>query len=137
MMARTLIVTVVLTLLAAGAFAAQTTLTDKAGEYTVSATFQKSGPAVGGNDLLITVKDPSGKEVTDAKIAIEYFMTQKQSATQKSLEMPYHGGKAGGDITTGGYRTKLDITMPGPWNLVVKLTRAGKTETARLHLNVK
>jgi len=137
MMVRTLIVAVVLTLLAAGALAAQTPLTGKAGEYEISATFQKGGPLVGTNDLLITIKDPSGQDITDAKVAVEYFMTQKQSATRKSVEMPYHGGRAEGDIVASGYRAKLEINMPGPWNLVVKVTRAGKTETARLHVNVR
>lgn len=131
-----LILIMVVMLVATGvALAKDVELKEKAGDYTVTAKFDKK-PFIGDNKLTVTVTDVSGRAVTDANVKVEYYMKERMSATRKTVEMPYHRAKVEAAAQEGGYRAEVDLYMAGPWHMEVKVTRNGKTSTAKFFINV-
>ncbi len=120
---------VVLLSLAVAAHAA-TTVTKKAGDYTVDVTMDKNPPVTGKNAVDIAVKDKAGKAVTDAKVAVEYSMPAMPG-------MPAMNYKSTAELKGEKYRAVIEPSMAGAWNIAVKIARGGKTETAKLTIDVK
>jgi hypothetical protein len=117
-------------LLSVGIVCAANTTTKKAGEYTVEVTIDKNPPVAGKNNVDIVVKDETGKAVTDAKVMVEYSMPAMPG-------MPPMNYKANAALKSDRYKTVIELSMAGPWNLAVKVSRNGKTDTARLTLDAK
>lgn len=125
-------------LLAAGSvFAKDAVMTGKAGDYTVEARLEKMPPVTGENTLTVRIKDAAGNPVTDKKVEVEYFMTEKMSPTRKSIEMPYMKSEAGATVQDSAYKSKLDFSMAGPWNITLKIADGEKAQKAKFHVNVK
>jgi len=123
-------------LMAGVVYAQDNVITKKAGDYTVTANFDKTPPTVGENNLLITIKDQAGKAITDAAVKVNYYMSEKASGTRKSIEMPYMGTTTAATVKAQGYNAKLNFTMPGRWVISVKITRSGKDQTVDLFINL-
>jgi hypothetical protein len=119
----------VLLLVAGFAFAA-TTITKKAGDYTVDATIDRNPPVTGKNNVDIRVSDKTGKAVTDAKVLVEYSMPAMPG-------MPPMNYKSEAALKGEVYRAVITPSMAGPWNLAVKIARGGKTDTAKFTIDVK
>jgi hypothetical protein len=102
----------------------------KAGENTVTVTLEKDSPATGDNNITVAVKDPAGKAVTDVKVAIEYFMPAM-------MGMPAMNYKATPELKGDKYTGKLNFSMAGAWNVNVKVTRGGKSETIKRNVDVR
>jgi len=105
-------------------------VTKKAGEYTVVVTMDKNPPATGDNNLTVSVKDAGGAVVTDAKVSVEYSMP----AMPGMPPMKYSTGAA---LAGKEYRTKMNFSMSGSWNIVVKVARGGKTSQARFTVDAR
>lgn len=136
-MKRLFVVALAMLLLAGVVYAKDTVVTKKAGGYTVDVSFEKAPPVTGVNELLVTMKDASGKEVTGARVKVEYFMNEKMSATRKSVEMLYMGSSAAAAPSGADYKASLDFSMPGQWHVVVKVTAKGKTSKADFFIKVQ
>jgi hypothetical protein len=106
------------------------TIAKKAGPYTVEMSMDKNPPVTGKNNADITVKDASGKAVTDAKVAVEYSMPAMPG-------MPAMNYKSEAELRGETYKAVISPSMAGSWNMAVKVSRAGKTETARFTIDVK
>lgn len=128
-MRRLTIVVVMLSLLVGVAYAANT-ITKKAGDYTVDVTIDKNPPVVGKNNVVIGVKDKTGKAVTDAKVVVELSMAPMPG-------MPAANYKSNAEVKGDRYKAVIEPSMSGPWNMAVKITRGGKTDTAKLTIDVK
>lgn len=128
-MRRLTIVVCVFALLVTVAHAANT-ITKKAGDLTVAVTIDKNPPVTGKNNMDITVKDASGKPVTDAKVTVEYSMPAMPG-------MPPMNYKSAAELKGETYKTTISPSMAGSWNIAVKVARAGKTETAKFTMDVK
>lgn len=124
----TIIVTILLAV--ASVVYAANTITKKAGDLTVAMTLDKNPPVTGKNNMDITVKDASGKPVTDAKVTVEYSMPAMPG-------MPPMNYKSAAELKGETYKAVISPSMAGPWNVAVKIARGGKTETAKLTLDVK
>lgn len=111
------------------AFAANT-ITKKAGEYTVDFSMDKNPPVMGKNNTYVAVKDKAGAAVTDAKVVVEYSMPAMSG-------MPAMNYKSTAELKGDKYVAVIEPSMSGSWNLAVKITRSGKTETAKFTLDVK
>ena len=121
----------VMLLFAAGvAYAKDYEVTRKAGEYTVEVKIDKNPPVVGDNNVSVEVKDASGKYVTDAKVLIDYGMPAMPG-------MPAMNYKADGELKGNEYKAKMNLSMSGSWNIAVKISRAGKTSTAKFTVDAK
>lgn len=136
-MKKLMVLMMALLLIAGTVYAKDAVMKGKAGNYTVEAQLEKTPPVVGENTLTVQIKDPSGKVVTDKKVEVEYFMTEKISPTRKSVEMPYMKSETAATPQEAGYKAKLNFSMAGPWNIAVKITDGEKVKRARFHVNVK
>jgi hypothetical protein len=105
-------------------------VTKKVEDYTVKIEIDKNPPVVGNNNLSIAIQDASGKNITDAKIKIEYSMPPMPG-------MPPVKYKADGALSGNGYKSKLDFSMAGGWNLDVQITRADKVKKVKFTVDVK
>lgn len=105
-------------------------LKKKAGELEVKLTLKQNPPVVGNNDVTVELKDSSGKAVTDAKVAVNYSMPAMPG-------MPPMNYKADAMFHGNQYHARMDLSMAGPWNIEVKVTRAGKTVSAKFNVDAK
>ncbi|MDA8078697.1 MAG: FixH family protein [Nitrospiraceae bacterium] len=128
---RKIAVTVLMILFVAGvAYAGNYEVRKKAGEYDVAVTIDKNPPVVGDNNITVAVKDASGRDVTDAKVKVDYSMPAMPG-------MPAMNYKADAELNGTGYKTKINLSMSGSWNVALKITRAGKTSTAKFTVDAK
>jgi hypothetical protein len=118
-------------LLCAGiALAKDYEVSKKAGEYNVEVKIDKNPPVVGDNTISIEVKDASGKYVTDAKVNVDYSMPAMPG-------MPPMNYKTGTELKGNAYKATMKLSMAGPWNIAVKVVRAGKTATAKFSIDAR
>jgi len=130
-MKRLIMVTMALFLITAGAaFGAGLEVKQKTGEYNVDIRMDKNPPVVGNNNMEIEVKDAAGKYVIDAKIKVDYSMPAMPG-------MPPMNYKT--DAVCGGqkYSAKMNLSMSGPWNIAVKITKGGKTSTVKFNVDAQ
>ncbi len=127
-MRKKIAVIILVLLFAAGiAFAKDYTATKSAGAYHVTMTIDKNPPVVGNNNFAISVKDASGKYITDAKVAVEYSMPAMPG-------MPAMSYKTDAVLSDNEYKGKFNLSMSGAWNIAVKISKGGKTVTAKFNV---
>ncbi|MBA4371758.1 MAG: hypothetical protein C0402_02725 [Thermodesulfovibrio sp.] len=102
----------------------------KAGEYDVAVSIDRNPPVVGDNNVNIDIRDAAGKSVTDAKIMVAYGMSAMPG-------MPAMDYKTEAELKGSGYRAKMNLSMSGPWNIVVKISRSGKTTSMKFTVDAK
>lgn len=129
-MKRVLVSTVVFLLIAGIAFAKDYEVTKKAGQYAVEVKIDKNPPVVGDNNISIEVKDESGNYVTDAKVVVSYSMPAMPG-------MPPMNYKEETKLSGNKYKAVMNLSMSGPWNIAVKITRTGKTSSAKFSIDVR
>jgi hypothetical protein len=93
-------------------------------------TMDKNPPITGKNNVDVAVTDKSGKAVTDAKVVVEYSMPAMAG-------MPAANYKANAELKGDVYKAVIEPSMAGGWNMAVKVSRGGKTDTAKYTLDVK
>jgi hypothetical protein len=122
-------VVVVLALFAVGlAYAEDFALAKKLGPYSVRINMDKNPPVVGANKMKIEIKDDTGAPVADAKVNVAYSMPGMPG-------MPPMNYKSDATFKGELYETKLDLSMPGSWNVAVKVSRAGKAGTIKFNVD--
>jgi hypothetical protein len=112
------------------AYAKDYEVAKKAGDYNVVVKIDKNPPVAGDNNVEIAVTDASGKAVTDATVVLNYSMPAMAG-------MPAMNYKADAKPSGSLYKTKVNYSMAGPWNNELKVTRAGKTQTAKFTVDAK
>lgn len=122
--------TLILLLIAGIAYAKDYEVKKRAGEYNVTAKIDKNPPVVGDNNITIEIKDASGKYVTDAKVKVEYSMPAMPG-------MPAMNYKTDAEIEGNEYKTKMNLSMSGAWNVAIKISRAGKTASLKLNVDAR
>ncbi|MFN3481009.1 MAG: FixH family protein, partial [Thermodesulfovibrionales bacterium] len=123
-------ITIILLMIGGIALAKDYEVKKKAGEYDVEVKIDKNPPVVGDNNMEIEVKDATGKYVTDAKVVVEYSMPAMPG-------MPPMHYKTDASLKGNEYRAQMNLSMSGPWNIAVKITRAGKTSTMKFTIDAK
>lgn len=111
-------------LMAGTAYAKDYEVTKKTGAYNVVVKNDKNPPVAGDNNLTISIKDASGKNVTDAKVKVEYSMPAMSG-------MPPMNYKTNAELKGNDYNAKMNLSMAGSWNVTIKITKGGKTETMK------
>jgi hypothetical protein len=102
----------------------------KTPNYNVEMSIDRNPPIVDKNRLTLEIRDNSGKEVADAKVLVNYYMPPMPG-------MPPMNYKTYAKLSGNSYVVIMDLIMSGPWNIVVKITRGGKTDTARFAIDVR
>ena len=101
-----------------------------AGEYAVHVRIDRNPPVIGTNRIEIEIEDAAGARITDAKVLINYYMPPMP----RMAPMNY---KVEAGLKDGKYREKMKLIMAGPWIIAVKITRAGKTTTAKFSIDAR
>jgi hypothetical protein len=101
----------------------------KAGDFDVEVRIDKNPPVVGDNNITIEVKE-SGKAVTDAKILVDYSMPAMPG-------MPAMNYKTDAELKGNVYKAVMNLSMSGSWNIAIKITKAGKTSTAKFSVDAR
>lgn len=120
--------TLTLFLVAGIAYAKDYEVKKKAGEYDVEIKIDKTPPVVGDNNISIEIKGAGGHHVRDAKVKVEYSMPAMPG-------MPAMNYKTDAELKGDVYKTKMNLPMPGSWNVVVKITRDGKTTSVKFNVD--
>ncbi|HEX2967160.1 MAG TPA: FixH family protein [Syntrophorhabdaceae bacterium] len=95
-------------------------LTGRAGEYSLTITFDKSQPATGRNRMYIEVVDTSQKSVTNAAIQVHYYMPSLPGK-QPMMENTTNAKRSG-----AGYEADLYLDMKGEWKVDIILEVSGR-----------
>lgn len=101
----------------------------KAGNYTVHVMMDKNPPVTGQNRMEISIQDATGANVTDAAVTVDYSMPAMPG-------MPAMNYKAKAEVKGSRYLTSVDFSMSGAWNVNIKITRAGKTQSVKFNVDV-
>lgn len=129
-MKKIVIFTLMLLLSAGIVWAKDYEIQKKAGDLSVVVKMDKSPAVMGENGIVVAVKDSAGKEVTDAGVKVEYSMP----AMPGMPPMNYGAVLA---LSKNTYQGKLNFSMTGPWNVVVKIVRSGKTVSTKFSVDVQ
>ncbi len=129
-MTKRIMIAALLVLIAGMAYAKGMEVTKKAGGNTVTITLRNDPPVTGENAIAVIVKDAAGKAVTDAKVVVDYGMPAMPG-------MPAMKYKEDTAFKDGKYTGTLNFSMPGSWYVNVKVGKAGKTNTAKLNVDVR
>ena len=105
------------------------TVTKKTGGYTVYVKMDKNPPISGKNQIEISIQDASGGEIADAAVLVEYSMPAMPG-------MPAMNYKTNTEVKNKKYTAAVDFSMSGAWNINVKITRAGKTQSVKFNVDV-
>ena len=122
--------TLILLLSAGIVWAKEYEVQKKAGDLSVVVKMDKNPAVTGENGVSVTVKDSSGKEVTDAGVKMEYSMPAMPG-------MPAINYGSVLALNKNAYQGKLNFSMSGPWNIVVKIVRGGKTVSTKFSVDVQ
>jgi hypothetical protein len=128
-MKRTIIILSVLLLAFGLAYAKDYTVMKKAGSYMVHVKMDKNPPIVGKNQIEVSIQDKAGGEVSDATVLVEYSMPAMPG-------MPAMNYKTKTEIKNKKYMATVDFSMSGAWNINIKITRAGKTQSVKFNVDV-
>lgn len=129
-MKRGMFLLMMLTLMVGTVWGKNFEVTKKVDDLTVKVEIDKNPPIIGDNNLSITFKDSSGKNVTDAKVKVEYSMPAMPG-------MPAMNYKADMTLKGNAYQAKVNFSMAGSWNMVVQITQAEKVKKVKLNVDVK
>jgi hypothetical protein len=128
---KTLLVLVTALLMAATiVYAKDYEVTKKAGDYNIVIRIDKNPPVAGQNNMEVAVTDASGKNVTDAKVMINYSMPAMTG-------MPAMSYKAEASLKGAVYKTTVNYSMSGSWNNEIRISRGGKTSSAKFTIDAK
>ena len=102
----------------------------KAGEFDVVVTIDKNPPVTGDNNVTMSVKDAGGKAVAGAKVVVDYSMPAMPG-------MPPMNYKADAVQKGDVYAATMNLSMAGPWNIVVKISAGGKSGSMKFTVDAK
>ncbi len=102
----------------------------KAGDYNVVVRIDRNPPVAGPNNMEVAVTDASGKNVTDAKVMVNYSMPPMTG-------MPAMNYKTEAALKGSTYKTTVNYSMSGSWNNEIRITRDGKTVSAKFTIDAK
>jgi nitrogen fixation protein FixH len=112
---RVLIVVIALLLVAGAAYANHFNVVKKAGDVTVKVVIDNDPIKVGNNNVAIELLDEKGKSITNADVAIYYFMPSMPAMNYEVQATP--------DGST--YAAVIKPVMPGAWDADIKVKRDG------------
>ena len=110
------------------AFAKDYEVTKKADDYTVLVKIDKNPPVVGENNVTIEIKDAAGKNVTEAKVKLDYSMPAMPG-------MPPMAYKADAELKGALYKAMMNLSMAGSWNIAIQITQGDKVRRAKFNVD--
>ena len=112
---RIVIVLSAVLIMAGAAYANHFNEVSKAGDITVKTMIDSDPLKVGDNNITITLLDKNGESITDAEVAIYYFMPA----------MPAMNYEVKTSLEGEEYAAVIKPTMPGAWNADIRFNVTG------------
>jgi hypothetical protein len=103
-------------------------VTKKADDYTVLVKIDKNPPVMGENNVTIEIKDAAGKNVTEAKVKLDYGMPAMPG-------MPAMFYKTDAELKGSLYKAKMNLSMAGSWNITIQITQGDKVRRAKFNVD--
>ena len=91
----------------------------KAGEFTITVKIKNNPPCACHNRVSVDITDSKGRRISDAKVTLEY----SRPAMQGKPALKY---RADTQQERGRYIGVITLSMAGPWNVEVRITRGNK-----------
>jgi RND family efflux transporter MFP subunit len=88
----------------------------------IEITTKPSPPHKGANQVFITVRDSSGKSVTDARVSVVFFMPAMPAMGMSAMRAEASAKPVGNGI----YAATVRLESEGTWNVTVVATQAGR-----------
>jgi hypothetical protein len=105
-------------------------ISKKAGDLNILIKIDKNPPITGKNNVEITISDSAGKAVSDAKVVVVYSMPPMPGMAPMNY-------KTDTELKGNAYKAQVNYSMAGSWNNEVRITRSGKTVSARFTIDAK
>jgi hypothetical protein len=102
----------------------------KAGEYHVEIRIDRNPPILGDNNIELEIKDAAGGQIEDADVRVNYYMPPMP-------RMPPMNYITSAKLKGKTYRATMNLIMTGSWVIAVKITRDGKTTTAKFNIDAQ
>ena len=101
-----------------------------AGEYEAEIRIDRYPPVLGDNNIEIEIKDAGGKNLTDAKVLVNYYMPPmpRMAPMNYTTDAKLKGEK---------YKAKMNFIMSGPWIIAIKINHGGKISTTKFNVNAQ
>jgi hypothetical protein len=105
-------------------------VTKKVGEYQAEIKIDNSPPIMGDNNIEIGIEDSRGRDVTDARVLVNYYMPPmpRMAPMNYRTEAKLRGDK---------YKATMKFIMCGPWIIAIKIFRQGKISTTKVNVDVQ
>ena len=107
--------------------ASSLTLLTRTGIYQVEIAMDRNRPILGDNRIEISVKEMSGRPVTEALILVNYYMPPMPRMAPMNFRT---NAKPKGNK----YQADMKLIMNGPWIIAVKISANGKMTTAKFNI---
>jgi len=105
-------------------------LAKKVGDLTVELDMEKDPPFVGKNAAEIRIKNGQGKSIQEAKVYLNYYMPPMPRMAPMNFKVEAKRKKE-------AYPAVMNLIMAGPWTILVRITLADKTSTAKFHIDAR
>jgi RND family efflux transporter MFP subunit len=93
-----------------------------AGELAITFRSQPDPPRTGDNTLEVSVRDASGRPITDANVSVTFFMPAMPTMNMPAMRTETTLSHAG----NGVYRGIGQVMMAGRWDVTVRVNRGGQ-----------
>jgi RND family efflux transporter MFP subunit len=87
----------------------------------VEITTNPSPPHKGSNEVLVTVRDPSGRQVSDAQVSVVFFMPAMPAMGMSAMRVETKATPK----ENGVYAATVNLQSGGTWNVTVTANRGG------------
>jgi hypothetical protein len=105
-------------------------LRKRAGDYDIGIRIDRNPPILGDNRIEVEIKDAAGATIEDAAVLVNYYMPpMPRMAPMNYTTNARPKGKK--------YLATMNLIMAGPWVIAVKITRDGKTTTAKFNIDAQ
>lgn len=105
-------------------------VTKKAGDYIVPIMIDRNPPIVGNNNMMIWLKDATGKDVKGAIITVDYIK-------DNWLLMPTKKFNSWAQPHENNYHAILKIPERGSWDIIININHKGKSVSTEFRIDVK
>ena len=102
----------------------------KVGECEIEVRMDRNPPSLGDNNIEIGIKDGGGRNVTDAKVLVNYYMPPMPRMVPMNFITD-------AKLRKEKYEATMNLIMSGPWIIAVKLTLSGKTSTVKFNIDAQ
>jgi RND family efflux transporter MFP subunit len=93
----------------------------------VEITTNPSPPHKGNNEVLVTVRDPSGRQITDAQVSVIFFMPAMPAMGMSAMRVEANARPK----ENGVYAATVNLESAGSWSVSVTANKNGKQIASR------